>query len=158
MLAWTRALGPAAAGRARSSAGSAHAGGGSVFRKELRSWWRDPVRLQSVIVAPVFAVLTCLVPLAFDSTEFLPFIGALIALMGAVMSANAYGQDGTALWLTILTPGSERPDVRGRQLAWLAVVRPDGRWSAPRSARPRTGWRPPWRCWAAAPGWCRWSR
>ena len=129
-----------------------------MFRKELRSWWRDPVRLQSVIVAPVFAVLTCLVPLAFDSTEFLPFIGALIALMGAVMSANAYGQDGTALWLTILTPGSERPDVRGRQLAWLAVFGPmaaDRRRDQPVR---RTGWRPPWRCWAAAPGWCRWSR
>ncbi len=123
VLAWTRALGPPRLARAVVR-GSARGVGGSVFRKELRSWWRDPVRLQSVIVAPVFAVLTCLVPLAFDSTEFLPFIGALIALMGAVMSANAYGQDGTALWLTILTPGSERPDVRGRQLAWLAVFAP----------------------------------
>ncbi len=123
VLAWTRALGPPRLARTVVR-GSAHDRGGSVFRKELRSWWRDPVRLQSVIVAPVFAVLTCLVPLAFDSTEFLPFIGALIALMGAVMSANAYGQDGTALWLTILTPGSERADVRGRQLAWLAVFGP----------------------------------
>ena len=129
-----------------------------MFRKELRSWWRDPVRLQSVIVAPVFAVLTCLVPLAFDSTEFLPFIGALIALMGAVMSANAYGQDGTALWLTILTPGSERAG-RPRPPARVAGgVRADGadrRRDQPVRVRDA---RPPWRCSAAAPGWCRWSR
>ena len=46
--------------------------------------------------------------------------------MGAVTATNLYGQDGTALWLTLTTPGSERADVRGRQLAWLATVRPDG--------------------------------
>ena len=40
--------------------------------------------------------------------------------MGAVTASNLYGQDGTALWLTLLAPGSERADVRGRQLAWLA--------------------------------------
>jgi hypothetical protein len=92
--------------------------------KELRSWQRDPVRLQGVVVAPAFALMTCLLPLAFDSTSFLAFAGALTALMGAVTTTNLYGQDGTALWLTLLTPGSERADVRGRQLAWLAVFGP----------------------------------
>lgn len=95
-----------------------------MFVKELRSWLRDPVRLQSLVVAPAFALMTCVLPLFFDSTAFLAFIGSLTALMGAVMSANLYGQDGTALWLTLLTPGSERPDVRGRQLAWLALFGP----------------------------------
>ena len=68
--------------------------------------------------------MTCLLPLVFDSTAFLPFIGALTALMGAVTATNLYGQDGTALWLTLLTPGAERADVRGRQLAWLALFAP----------------------------------
>ena len=92
--------------------------------RELRSWRRDPVRLQSVVVAPAFAAMTCLVPLAFDSAVFLPFLGALTALMGAVTASNLYGQDGTALWLTLVAPGSERADVRGRQVAWLVVFAP----------------------------------
>ena len=28
------------------------------------------------------------------------------------------------MWLTLLIPGSERADVRGRQLAWLALFAP----------------------------------
>ena len=134
LLAWSALFGPprlsrpavrgAPAARAipggRLSAGPTRA----VLVRELRSWWRDPVRLQSVVVAPAFAALTCLVPLAFDSAVLLPFIGALTALMGAVTASNLYGQDGTALWLTLVAPGSERADVRGRQLAWLAVFAP----------------------------------
>jgi hypothetical protein len=37
---------------------------------------------------------------------------------------NLYGNDGSSLWLTVLTPGPARADVRGRQLAWLIVVAP----------------------------------
>ncbi|MDI5973917.1 hypothetical protein POF50_032020 [Streptomyces sp. SL13] len=133
-VAWTRSLGPARWTRAtvRGSGADRAAPGGrlssgataAVYVKEMRTWARDPQRMQSFVVAPAFAVLTCLVPLAFHSTEFLPFLGALTALMGAVTAANLYGQDGTALWLTVLMPGSERADVRGRQLAWLTVFAP----------------------------------
>src|SRR5262249_23002558 len=35
-----------------------------------------------------------------------------------------YGFDGSALWLTLSTPGAQRADVRGRQLAWLLLVAP----------------------------------
>ncbi|MFD2352285.1 hypothetical protein ACFSTC_27945 [Nonomuraea ferruginea] len=45
-------------------------------------------------------------------------------MMAAASSANLYGADGTALWLTLMTPGAERADVRGRQLAWLLIVGP----------------------------------
>jgi ABC-2 type transport system permease protein len=134
LVAWSALFGPPrlarpavrgspagrAAPRGRLGAGATQA----VFVKELRSWWRDPVRLQGVVLAPAFAVLTCLVPLAFGSAGFLPFVGALAALMGAVTASNGYGQDGTALWLTLLAPSSERADVRGRQLAWLVVFAP----------------------------------
>ena len=133
-VAWTRSIGPqrlartvvrgSPAGRAVPRGIAASGATMAVLVKELRSWLRDPVRMQSLVVAPAFAVLTCLVPVLFDSTAFLPFAGALCALMGAVTATNLYGQDGTALWLTLLTPGSERPDVRGRQLAWLAVFAP----------------------------------
>jgi ABC-2 type transport system permease protein len=46
---------------------------------------------------------------------------ALIVAMGA---ANLDGDDGTALWLTRMVPGTEAADVRGRQAAWLLVVAP----------------------------------
>ena len=123
--AWTRALGPPRLARAvvRGLRRRAPRGRLGVPQGAAELVARSGAAAERV-VAPVFAVLTCLVPLAFDSTAFLPFVGALIALMGAVMATNLYGQDGTALWLTLLTPGSERPDVRGRQLAWLAVFGP----------------------------------
>jgi len=134
VLAWSRSLGPqrlprqvvrgSAAGGAAARVAPSSGATSAVFVKELRSWLRDPVRLQSLVVAPAFALMSCVLGLFFDSTALLAFIGALTALMGAVMSANLYGQDGTALWLTLLTPGSERPDVRGRQLAWLALFGP----------------------------------
>ncbi|QSY50342.1 MULTISPECIES: hypothetical protein [Streptomyces] len=133
-VAWNRSLGPArwsrptvrgsSADRAAPRGRASLSPTGAVYAKELRTYARDPQRLQSLIVPPVFAVLSALVPLAFGSTVFLPFMGALTALMGAATCANLYGQDGTALWLTLQTPGSERADVRGRQLAWIVVFAP----------------------------------
>ncbi|MFI9604514.1 hypothetical protein ACIHCX_32470 [Streptomyces sp. NPDC052043] len=133
-LIWNRSLGPvrwarptvrgSAPDRAAPRGWAATSATGAVYLKELRTWTRDPQRLQGLIVPPVFAVLNCLVPLVFDSTVFLPFLGTVTALMGAATSANLYGQDGTAMWLTLLMPGSERADVRGRQLAWLALFTP----------------------------------
>ena len=133
-LTWERSLGPARwprpavrgnpAGRAAPRHWMPAGATAAVLVKELRTWRRDPQRLNSLVVPPAFAVMTCLVPAAFGTRAFLPFLGALTALMAAVTSANLYGQDGTALWLTLLIPGSERADVRGRQLAWLALFAP----------------------------------
>ena len=133
-LTWERSLGPARwprpavrgspAGRAAPRHWMPAGTTAAVLVKELRTWRRDPQRLNSLVVPPAFAVMTCLVPAAFGTRAFLPFLGALTALMAAVTSANLYGQDGTALWLTLLIPGSERADVRGRQLAWLALFAP----------------------------------
>ena len=133
-LTWERSLGPARwprpavrgspAGRAAPRRWMPAGATAAVVVKELRTWRRDPQRLTSLILPPAFAVMTCLGLAAFGATAFLPFAGALTALMAAVTSANLYGQDGTALWLTLLIPGSERADVRGRQLAWLALFAP----------------------------------
>jgi hypothetical protein len=134
VVVWGRLLGPQRLARPTVRGSTADRAvtrgmltGGStraVFVKELRSWVRDPVRTQSLVFAPVFAALTALLPLVFDSPVFLPFMGAIAALMGAVTCVNLYGQDGTALWLTVLAPGTERSDVRGRQLAWLTMSTP----------------------------------
>ncbi|MFI0421406.1 hypothetical protein [Spongiactinospora sp. 9N601] len=129
VLLWSRLLGSEGLARTvvRGSAGervTARTATGAVYRKELRTWRRDALRVQSLVVAPAFAILTALLPLLFGSTALLPFAGALAALMAAATCANLYGQDGTALWLTLMTPGTERADVRGRQFAWLTFVAP----------------------------------
>ena len=133
-LTWERSFGPARwprpavrggpAGRAAPPRWLSSGATAAAIVRELRTWRRDPQRLTSLVVPPAFAVMTCLVPAAFGSTAFLPFLGALTALMAAVTSANLYGQDGTALWLTLLMPGGEGADVRGRQLAWLTLFAP----------------------------------
>ncbi|MFG1871518.1 hypothetical protein [Micromonospora arborensis] len=132
--AWCRSLSPArwsgptvrgsAAMRAAPRGWASRGTTAAVLVKELRTWGRDSQRVHSLVLAPTFAVLTCLTPLVFGSTALLPFLGVVTVVMALVTSANLYAQDGTALWLTLLMPGSERSDVRGRQLAWLAVFAP----------------------------------
>jgi ABC-2 type transport system permease protein len=92
-----------------------------VTRKELCSWSRDPARFQVLFVAPVFAVLLCLLPLSWGEHRALAYVGPLCAQTAALVSANLYGLDGTALWSLLLTPRATRADVLGRQVAWLAV-------------------------------------
>lgn len=129
VLAWSRVLGPPRLGRpvVRGTAGLPATTAGrtvSVYRKEVRTWLRSPQRVQGLVLAPVFAILSCLVPLAFGSSALLPFAGALTAVMGAAVSANLYGQDGTALWMNLVAPDTAAADVRGRQLAWLTFFAP----------------------------------
>ncbi|MEV4220472.1 hypothetical protein [Nonomuraea sp. NPDC049725] len=92
--------------------------------KELRAWWRDLVRIQLLATAFSYAIVTPLLLLAIDAWIMVPFTGLIAIVMAASASANLYGADGTALWLTLMTPGAERSDVRGRQLAWLLAVGP----------------------------------
>ncbi|MEV0643652.1 hypothetical protein AB0I28_00165 [Phytomonospora sp. NPDC050363] len=97
---------------------------GLFYLRELRTWWRDPLRTQNITLPVVFALLTALFPVTLDYTGFFPFAGAGAAVMGAATCANLYGQDGTALWMTLTVPGKEKADVRARQLAWLTVFGP----------------------------------
>jgi hypothetical protein len=97
---------------------------GAVLAKELRTWWRDPLRTQTISLAMAWALGTVLLPLTFGSTVLLPWAGPAVALAGACCSANLYGQDGTALWLALVIPQAERPDVRGRQWAFVLVFGP----------------------------------
>lgn len=133
-LVWTRLLGPRRLARAvvrGSSAEQAAPRGwaarsdlGVLYLKEMRTWWRDPLRTQNIALPAAFSVITALFPLMLDFTGFFPFVGVATALMGAATCANLYGQDGTALWMTLMLPGKERADVRARQLAWLTVFGP----------------------------------
>ncbi|MEU8262691.1 hypothetical protein AB0C02_18945 [Micromonospora sp. NPDC048999] len=96
---------------------------GAVFRKELRTWWRDPLRTTTATVPIAWALLTALLPLTFGEKVLLPWAGPAVALFAITSAGNLYSQDGTALWQTITT-GAQHADVRGRQWAYLAVFGP----------------------------------
>ncbi|MFB4266968.1 hypothetical protein [Nonomuraea sp. GTA35] len=128
LVAWagllTRRAGrsrPSTRGRRPMRAGTPH---GAVVAKELRSWTRDLVRNHQLAFAFTYGVAFAAVPLMLGIEEMLPLAGPLFIMMAAAMTANVYGTDGTAHWLTLMTPGAS--DVRGRQLAWLAAVGPVG--------------------------------
>ena len=97
----------------------------AVAAKELRLWLRDPVRLSCLLIALIVGTASCVLPLATSGTDLLlPFGGALTVVIAGACACNLYGNDGAALWLTVLTPGAVRADVRGRQLAWLLAIGP----------------------------------
>jgi ABC-2 type transport system permease protein len=95
----------------------------AVVGKELRTWWRDPLRTTTATVPIIWALGTVLLPLTFDVRLLLPWAGPALALFAITSAGNLYSQDGTALWQT-LTIGTERADVRGRQWAYLIVFAP----------------------------------
>ncbi|GII79037.1 hypothetical protein Sru01_40190 [Sphaerisporangium rufum] len=117
--------GPTDSGSPAGSAGSAGRTvpqSRAVLGKELRTWSRDLVRIHQLSFALAYGLAFAAAPLLVGWPGMLPWAGLIFIVMAAGMSANLYGSDGTALWLTIMTPGAE--DVRGRQLAWLLIVGP----------------------------------
>lgn len=94
--------------------------GGAVVGKELRTWSRDLVRNHQLAFAFAYGVWFAASPLILGWAGMLPYAGPIFVVMAAAMAANIYGTDGTALWLTMMTPDAS--DVRGRQLAWTTVV------------------------------------
>lgn len=97
---------------------------GAVMGKELRTWWRDPVRGRFLRMGMWMAVFFGLLPALAGASSVLPWIGPLAVLFMTAFAGNMYGFDGSALWLVLTTPGAARADVRGRQVAWLLLVAP----------------------------------
>lgn len=92
---------------------------GAVVAKELRTWSRDLLRNHQLAFAFAYGVWFAASPLILGWDGMLPYAGPVFIVMAAAMAANLYGSDGTALWLTMMTPGAS--DVRGRQVAWLVA-------------------------------------
>lgn len=96
----------------------------AVLGKELRTWRRDMVRIHFLSFSLVYALTYTLLPLLINVTDYLPMTGVFFAVLAAGSSAHLHSSDGTAVWQTLLAPGAERADIRGRQRAWLLVVAP----------------------------------
>ncbi|GAB3970152.1 hypothetical protein V1634_23360 [Plantactinospora veratri] len=129
LAAWARLLDrPAAAPVSRVARRTATRPPGSAFHavlgKELRTWWRDLVRIHYLSFALAYGLVYVLLPLVIRISDMLPLAGLVVAIMVVSCSAHLYSSDGTALWMTLMAPGSERADVRARQVAWLLVVAP----------------------------------
>lgn len=97
---------------------------GAVIGKELRQWWRDPWRKlewRSGIYAGLVIGVFCFVSTPYQLVA--PLSGLVIAFMTCLCGCNLYGQDGSALWQTVVgeRPGTVAADVRGRQLAMVIL-------------------------------------
>lgn len=97
---------------------------GAVVGKELRTWARDVRRRVALLSTLVVGTITSVGPLLSGDGGPSPFGGVYLVAFGALMAGNLYGMDGSAMWHTLVVPGAERVDVRGRQVAWLMIVAP----------------------------------
>jgi ABC-2 type transport system permease protein len=99
---------------------------GAVIGKELRLYSRSVLRSVLLMISFLVGVLASVIPALSGNTSGLPFGGLLFTVISAASFTNFYGDDGTSLWLTLVTPGAARADVRGRVWAWFAVTGPAG--------------------------------
>jgi ABC-2 type transport system permease protein len=79
-----------------------------------------------LMISFLVGVLAAVIPAFGGKTTGLPFAGLLFTVIAAACFTNFYGDDGTSLWLTLVTPGAARADVRGRVWAWFLVTGPAG--------------------------------
>jgi ABC-2 type transport system permease protein len=99
---------------------------GAVIGKELRLYSRSVLRSVMLMISFLVGVLAAVIPALSGKTSVLPFGGLLFTAISAACFTNFYGDDGTSLWLTLVTPGAARADVRGRVWAWFLVTGPAG--------------------------------
>lgn len=100
---------------------------GAVVGRELRQWWRDPWRGLEVRASMWAALFMGLLAWSVHPYAVVaPFTGLMMALVMTLATANLYAMDGTALWMTVVGQGpvTARADVRGRQIAVLALMVP----------------------------------
>src|SRR5262249_29488471 len=81
---------------------------GAVMGKELRTWWRDPVRGRFLRMGVWMAVFFGVLPAMAGARGVLPWIGPMAVVFTTAFAGNMYGFDGSALWLTLSTPGAQR--------------------------------------------------
>ncbi|GAA1692989.1 hypothetical protein GCM10009765_47950 [Fodinicola feengrottensis] len=117
-----RTLAPSARGLAVHAGRPAGSGFAAVVGKELHSYARDTLRGRLVRMAFWTSVFVCLLTSVAHAGFVVAFIGLLAVVFMTMLAGNWYGADGTALWLGMMVPGTERTDLRGRQVAWVVLA------------------------------------
>ncbi len=97
---------------------------GAIITKELKCWGKDPQRGRFLRMGIWIGVFYGIIVTIADIPYLMPWAGVIMIVFTSMFACNLYGFDGSALWLTLVTPGAERIDVRGRQLAWLIAIGP----------------------------------
>lgn len=100
---------------------------GAVIGKEYRQWTRDPWRALEVRSAVWTGIaIGSFAAVSGHYSVLAAFSGLIVAFMMSVAGLNLYGQDGTAVWQTIVGQDATavRADVRGRQWATVLVLLP----------------------------------
>ena len=99
---------------------------GAVARKELYTWWRDARRRVALLSTLLIGFVITVVPSFSNGPQsvMLPYFSVAVVIFASMQSGNLYGMDGSSLWHTLVVPGAERADIRGRQLAWALIVAP----------------------------------
>jgi ABC-2 type transport system permease protein len=118
-----RSRGKSAGDRAARPLAATPVGASTV--RGVRTWLRDH-EMRIVVVVTVAAGIGYGLVGGFLWPYFMPLAGVLALSVACSESANLFGFDGSAHWLTLTTPDSERAEVRGRQIAWLAIFAPIG--------------------------------
>ncbi len=120
--------GPSTSGRRGRQGGRERSLGpvGAVVGRELKLWWRDARRRSLLIGSVLLGVAIPAFSFAGGGRSVVPFTAVWLVGFAVMQVGNLYGLDGGSLWHVLVTPGAARADVRGRQVAWLALIAPAG--------------------------------
>ena len=97
---------------------------GASARRAMLTWSREPRMALEARIAVLGGIFIVAIPAAVNWTQIVAWVGVIVLILGASTSCNLYGLEGSAFWMTLLTPGAIPADVRGKQIAYLLEFGP----------------------------------
>jgi len=92
--------------------------------RAMLTWSREPRMALEARIAVLGGIFIVAIPAAVNWTQIVAWVGVIVLILGASTSCNLYGLEGSAFWMTLLTPGAIPADVRGKQIAYLMKFGP----------------------------------
>ena len=97
---------------------------GASARRAMLTWSREPRMALEARIAVLGGIFIVAIPAIVNWTQIVAWVGVIVLVLGASTSCNLYGLEGSAFWMTLLTPGAIAADVRGKQVAYLLEFGP----------------------------------
>ncbi|MGC4108155.1 MAG: hypothetical protein QM753_17665 [Thermomicrobiales bacterium] len=97
---------------------------GASAARAMLTWSREPRMALEARIAVLGGIFIVAIPAAVNWTQIVAWVGVIVLILGASTSCNLYGLEGSAFWMTLLTPGAIAADVRGKQIAYLLEFGP----------------------------------